>query len=180
MLARIMESIHFAPTCGEPARWVEGKLNKGTMAPVRTYVLWESCPNSWCYSSCLEVSPFSFPTYIPGAFQATDPILELRVSLWASEFECGPFKSKTSIFCNPFPLSDAILTGFHSQMLCGLLFSALESWAWEPGVWLRPLTPQGDLQAYIYFRFLNCHTCPVCISTFPTHLDVASPLYPSL
>lgn len=180
MLARVMESIHFAPTCGGPARWVERELNKGTMALAGTYVPWESCPNSWCYSTCLEVSPFRFSTYIPGAFQATDHMLELRVSLWASKFECGPFKSKTSVSRNSFPLSDAILTGFHSQILCGLLFSALESWAWEPSVWLRSLTPQGDLWAYIYLQFLNCHTCSVCISTFPTHLDVASPLYLSL
>lgn len=38
--------------------------------------------------------------------------------------------------------TDEVLSYFHSQMLCGLLFSSLVLWAWEFSLELEPLASQ--------------------------------------
>lgn len=55
-------------------------------------------------------------------------------------------------------LLDAMLTGFHSQVLCGLFFSTQVFHGREPGVGLGLFTPQGGSSAAeIALLTLNHH-----------------------
>ena len=64
--------------------------------------------------------------------------------------------------------TDSTPTGFHSQVLWGLIFLALESWAGGPGVGLGLLAPDISLPNF-YPR--GCGASPFHVCTPPTCLD---------
>lgn len=91
-------------------------------------------------SQCISV------TYDPGAFQTVASILGLRTN----EFVRESVKSGISVLYSPLTLLEVWLTGFQSQMLCGLPFPEQVSKAGNCDVGLKPLASQeGPLAVMI-------------------------------
>ena len=83
---------------------------------------------------CVSLEPFEL---LPQCWSSE------RVS--PSESVCGPFKRNAWDFKNPLSHSATIPTGFYSQKVLGLLFSAPRPWA---GPWLPSFL--GALLFYIF------------------------------
>ena len=74
------------------------------------------------------------------------PLPESRMSSYEQDFVHWSFKRvPVSRGDSYLFLENKIPAGFHSQILCGHLFSALVLWAWKTGLGLRPPASQGDL-----------------------------------
>ena len=86
----------------------------------------------------------------PGSYQITASALGSK----ACEILCAPFKSGISISYSLLALLNVSPTDLQSQMFWGLVFLVQDSWAGEPDMGLRPLTPLGEP--------LQCNYPPVC------------------
>ena len=76
----------------------------------------------------------------PGSYQITASAL----GPGAGEVLCALLESGVTISLSPLGLLKVSPTGLQSQMLWGLIFPVLDSWAGEPNMGLRPLTPLGE------------------------------------
>ena len=80
----------------------------------------------------------------PGSYQITAFSLGSRTC----QILCAPFKSQVSVSPSPLSLRKLSLADLQSQMLWGLVFLVLDSWAAEPDVGPRTLTPVGEPLQY--------------------------------
>lgn len=111
--------------------------------------------------------------------QSHCPCSRANMSSCEWEFIYWPFK-RTLGFLAAFHLMwmhGGIPIDFQGQMLSGILFLALVSWAGEPGMVLRPLTPQGKTSEdgislwmlthhiLLWGYVVLCH-CPSYLSTW--------------
>lgn len=145
--------------CHPPAlvgcRGEEG-FNKGTMAPASTSVWERAAPPA------LAPKPNnSDPPHISLVLLELLPLLWSLWQVFASEFVCGPFQRTpgfTAALC---------LTLVDSPLIFTARCWALVLQAWEPGVRLGPLTPQGTSTAMISSQFLIATrgngTSPYCV-----------------
>lgn len=146
-----------------------GRLHRGIIEAVTLALIMN--PQNLVFP-CMSLAPLELP-----------PLCESPEWGPVRESVCRPFK-RISRFPGAFHLTwmGGILAVFHSQMLWGFLFLALDPWVGELGVRLRPLTPQkGPLLPRCPSRCstttCGCGASLFCISAPPASLNVASSLY---
>ena len=116
------------------------------------------------------------------------PALEPRVNGCKRDFGCWLLIGVPVSLVDSFSLADRNPSAFHSQMLCGCLFSALVLCAGDPPLGFRCHNSQGEPHHHHYHSWdillepqpplMGLGPVFFCVSALFTSLDVASSVNP--